>query len=50
MADIAVVFHWAPADMDGLTLTELTEWRAGVPQRISRRAWLGGYHRHHRRT
>ncbi|MBO2927248.1 GpE protein [Pseudomonas sp. SLBN-26] len=27
MADIAVVFHWAPADMDGLTLTELTEWR-----------------------
>lgn len=27
MADLAIVFHWAPEAMDGLTLTELMEWR-----------------------
>lgn len=27
MADIAVVFHWGPAAMDPLSLTELMEWR-----------------------
>ncbi|WP_413791980.1 MULTISPECIES: GpE family phage tail protein [unclassified Pseudomonas] len=27
MADLAVVFHWAPADMDGLGLHELMAWR-----------------------
>jgi len=27
MADLAVVFHWAPADMDQLGLLELMEWR-----------------------
>ncbi|MBB6153714.1 hypothetical protein HDC30_000908 [Pseudomonas sp. JAI115] len=27
MADLAVVFHWAPADMDGLGLQELMQWR-----------------------
>lgn len=27
MADLAVVFHWAPADMDSLSITELMEWR-----------------------
>ena len=27
MADIAAVFHWAPAAMDDLSLTELMEWR-----------------------
>ncbi|MFW9268777.1 GpE family phage tail protein [Pseudomonas sp. NR3] len=27
MADLAVVFHWAPADMDTLGLQELMEWR-----------------------
>ena len=26
MADIAVVFHWTPQTMDGMTLTELMEW------------------------
>jgi hypothetical protein len=27
MADIASVFHWTPADMDGLSLAELANWR-----------------------
>jgi hypothetical protein len=27
MADIAVVFHWNPADMSDFTLRELMEWR-----------------------
>lgn len=27
MADLAVVFHWAPADMDSLGLQEMMEWR-----------------------
>lgn len=27
MADIAVAFHWAPADMHRLSLTELMDWR-----------------------
>lgn len=27
MADLAVVFHWAPADMDRLSVLELMSWR-----------------------
>lgn len=27
MADLAIVFHWAPQDMDALTVSELMEWR-----------------------
>lgn len=27
MADIAVVFHWAPDFLDKLCLSELMEWR-----------------------
>jgi len=27
MADIAVVFHWTPQAMDGLSLAELMDWR-----------------------
>ncbi len=27
MADLAVVFHWEPAAMDGMSLTELMDWR-----------------------
>lgn len=27
MADLALVFHWRPADMEAFTLTELMEWR-----------------------
>jgi hypothetical protein len=26
MADIAVVFHWAPRDMDPMSLEELSRW------------------------
>ena len=33
MADLAVVFHWSPADMAGLSLTELMEWRERARQR-----------------
>lgn len=35
MADLAVVFHWTPSDMDGLTLTELMEWRERARVRSS---------------
>ncbi|WOP14680.1 GpE family phage tail protein [Ottowia sp. SB7-C50] len=27
MADIAIAFHWRPADMDGMHLAELMDWR-----------------------
>lgn len=27
MADLAVVFHWRPADMDTMTTAELLAWR-----------------------
>jgi len=27
MADLALVFHWAPADMDLLSLNDLMDWR-----------------------
>lgn len=27
MADLAITFHWRPADMDGMTLPELMAWR-----------------------
>jgi hypothetical protein len=35
MADLAVVFHWAPADMDQLGLQELMEWRERARVRSS---------------
>lgn len=34
MADLAVVFHWAPAAMDPMSLGELMTWR----ERAARRA------------
>jgi hypothetical protein len=34
MADIAIVFHWGPADMEPLTLTELMEWREQARKRV----------------
>ncbi|MBR9880782.1 MULTISPECIES: GpE family phage tail protein [unclassified Halomonas] len=27
MADLAVTFHWTPADCAGFSLTELMQWR-----------------------
>jgi len=27
MADLAMVFHWTPADMADFTLAELMQWR-----------------------
>ncbi|MGO1072699.1 GpE family phage tail protein [Lysobacter sp. CA199] len=27
MADIAAVFHWPPATLDGMSISELMEWR-----------------------
>lgn len=35
MADLAVVFHWRPADMDCLGLKELMEWRERARVRSS---------------
>ena len=35
MADLAVVFHWAPSDMDSLGLQELMEWRERARVRSS---------------
>ena len=27
MADLAMVFHWRPVDMEGMQLADLMEWR-----------------------
>ncbi len=33
MADLALVFHWAPRDMDGMSLTDLMDWREQARRR-----------------
>ncbi|MFA5495165.1 MAG: GpE family phage tail protein [Porticoccaceae bacterium] len=33
MADIAVIFHWGPEQMDPLNLSELMAWRERARQR-----------------
>lgn len=33
MADLAMVFHWRPADMDAMPLIELADWRERARQR-----------------
>jgi hypothetical protein len=33
MADIAIVFHWTPRDMDGMELSELAGWREKARER-----------------
>lgn len=37
MADLAIVFHWAPRDMDAFSLPELMDWheRARVRSQAS---------------
>jgi hypothetical protein len=27
MADIAILFHWPPSEMNAMTLSELLDWR-----------------------
>jgi hypothetical protein len=36
MADLAMVFHWTPTDMDSLGVTELMEWRERARTRWER--------------
>lgn len=33
MADLAVVFGWTPAAMDGMTISELMDWREHAAKR-----------------
>jgi len=33
MADIAVIFHWPPSELNPMTLTELCGWRRKAMQR-----------------
>jgi len=33
MADLAIVFHWTPSDMDTMSLPELMEWREQARRR-----------------
>jgi hypothetical protein len=36
MADIALVFHWPPAAMDGFSLSELMDWRERARERYTK--------------
>ncbi|WP_093121344.1 GpE family phage tail protein [Variovorax sp. OK605] len=33
MADIAFVFHWSPAQMDDMTVSDLMQWRERARER-----------------
>lgn len=33
MADIAAVFHWPPAALEAMSLTDLAEWREHARRR-----------------
>jgi Phage P2 GpE. len=33
MADVAIIFHWSPADMDGMDLSDLMGWREQAARR-----------------
>lgn len=33
MADVAVIFHFQPSEMEGWSLTELMEWRERAVER-----------------
>ncbi|MDI5893071.1 GpE family phage tail protein [Halomonas rhizosphaerae] len=34
MADLAMVFHWGPGEMDPMPLEELADWRERARQRL----------------
>ena len=34
MADLAIAFRWRPADMAGMTLAELMDWRELARERL----------------
>ncbi|HCP78014.1 MAG: phage tail protein [Pusillimonas sp.] len=34
MADLAIVFHWTPSDMNDMSLAELMQWRERARQRV----------------
>ena len=36
MADLAAVFHWPPAAMDGMSLSELMSWRDQAARRVEK--------------
>lgn len=36
MADLALVFHWRPADMEDMTLAELMQWRERARERYGK--------------
>lgn len=36
MADLALVFHWRPADMDPMAVAELMTWRERARERYER--------------
>jgi len=33
MADVAAIFHWRPADMDDMPISELMAWRERARKR-----------------
>jgi hypothetical protein len=33
MADVAVIFYWPPSEMNGISVTELMEWRQQAMKR-----------------
>ncbi|VBB13940.1 MULTISPECIES: GpE family phage tail protein [Burkholderia cepacia complex] len=36
MADVATVFHWSPAVMDAMSVSELMDWRERARVRYER--------------
>ena len=35
MADLALVFHWRPVDMEHMSMGELMEWREAARKRYA---------------
>jgi hypothetical protein len=42
MADLAITFHWAPGDMDLMSLSELMGWRQQAARRTEQTEKPGG--------